>query len=407
MVFYHASYDTEHRYRERSNVRTRYLAFNRPWISEEEIDEVVDTLRSGWLTTGPKTAIFERDLAEYLNIEETSVLAVNSGTAGLSLALMALGIGNGDEVITTNFTFSATVNIIEQASARPVLVDVDEDTLNLNPDNVEKAVTSNTRAILPVHFGGHPCEMDTLKDIAARYDLAVVEDAAHALGASYKGRIIGSLSDFTVFSLYANKNMTTGEGGFVVANREFVDKARKISLHGIDKTAWSRTQDGAGAWHYDVVFPGLKYNMTDIAASIGLHQLRKFPAFQARRRKIADRYVKSWKDHELLDTPIAKDYVEHAWHLFPLRLRLNSLKINRQQFINELHKRKIGASVHNIPIHLLRYYREKYRYREWDFPVSMREYSRLISMPLYPCMKDEDVEYVIGSVLEIVDTYTG
>ncbi len=382
--------------------RNKFLSFSPPAIGDEEIEEVIDTLRSSWITTGPKTRRFEESFKEYLG--SPAALALSSCTAGLHLALAVLGIGAGDEVITTTMTFASSVNVIEHVGARPVLVDVEPDTLNLDPDLVEEKITPRTRAILPVHYAGHPAEMDRLNEIARAARLEIVEDAAHALAAGYKGRAIGSGGNPVAFSFYATKNITTAEGGMLTGSRELIEEARVLSLHGMSRDAWKR-YDRGGSWYYEVVAPGYKYNMTDIQASLGLHQLRKLKSFQERRREVVRAYNAAFAGSDALELPVEREEVEHAWHLYALRLRPGVLTIDRDAFIRELGKYNIGASVHFIPIHLHPYYREKYNFAPGDFPVAYSNYRRLVSLPLSPALSDEDVADVIEAVLEVVKRY--
>ncbi|MBC7363279.1 MAG: DegT/DnrJ/EryC1/StrS aminotransferase family protein [Candidatus Aminicenantes bacterium] len=383
-------------------MRKTFLSFSPPLIEEDEIKEVIDTLKSNWITTGPKTKKFEEEFRIYFNC--SSSLALNSCTAALHTALVALGIGPGDEVITTPMTFCASVNVIEQVGAKPVLVDIEADTLNIDPLKIEKAITPRTKAILPVHYSGHPVELDAINEIARRHNLFVIEDAAHALSAKYKGKFIGSTNNPVCFSFYATKNLTTAEGGMLTGEPEFIEKARIVSLHGMSRDAWKRYSK-EGSWYYEVVFPGFKYNMTDIQASLGLWQLKKLERFQNRRREIVKMYNKAFSNEEALELPVERPYVEHAWHLYVIRLNLNALKIGRNEFIDELNKRNIGTSVHFIPIHLHPYYRDKYRFRPEDFPIAYSNYLRVISLPLCPKLTDQDVNDVIEAVLDVVKSY--
>jgi len=379
--------------------RRTFLTFAPPQIGQAEIDAVVDTLKSAWITTGPKTRTFEREFAAFVGAP--GALALNSCTAGLHTALATLGIGPGDEVITTPMTFCASVNVIEHVGARPVLVDVEPDTLNIDPRQIAAAVTPRTRAILPVHYAGHPVDLDGVEAVAQAHGLTVVEDAAHAIPARYKGRFIGSGPNPVAFSFYATKNLTTGEGGMLTGAPELLDKARVLSLHGMSHDGWNR-YSAEGSWFYEVVAPGFKYNMTDIQAAIGIHQLRKLPRFQARRREIARRYNDAFSRCEQLQIPAERPEVEHAWHLYVVRLHLDRLTIDRAQFIDELRGRNIGTSVHFVPIHLHPYYRDKYGFKPADFPVAYREYQRIVSLPLYPRMSDADVTDVIDAVTAVV-----
>jgi dTDP-4-amino-4,6-dideoxygalactose transaminase/lipopolysaccharide/colanic/teichoic acid biosynthesis glycosyltransferase len=398
-------------------MRKDFLPFSPPCISEEEIAEVVDTLRSDWITTGPKVKRFEEEFAAAVGAP--AALALSSCTAALHLALVGLGIGPGDAVLTTPMTFCSGVNVIEQVGACPILVDVEPDTLNIDPAKVQEAINKlnaqlngsyRLKAILPVHLYGHPCEMDSLLEVAREHQLTVIEDAAHALPASYKGRIIGSqltpssVPVLTCFSFYATKNLTTAEGGMLTGSPETVEETRAWSLHGMNRDAWKRY--GAGnSWYYEVTRPGFKYNMTDLQAAIGLHQLVKLHGFRARRAEIARRYSAAFSRFEQFQIPVIRDEVEHAWHLYVLRLNLDRLNISRNQFIEELCARKIASSVHFIPIHVHPYYRDKYGYLPQDFPISHREYQRIVSLPLHPRMSDQDVDDVIDAVIDIADKH--
>ncbi len=379
-------------------MRTSFLPFSPPLIGEEEIEEVIDCLRSDWITTGPKTKRFEQSFAEYVGAP--AALAVSSGTDAMLVGLAAMGIGSGDEVITTTMTFCSTVHVIEQVGARPVLVDVEPDTLNVDPRRVEEAVSSRTRAILPVHLYGHPCDMDALDDIAGRHGLAILEDAAHALPASYKNRRIGSGGTTAAFSFYATKNLTTGEGGMLTGDPELVRKARLWSLHGLSGDAYNRYNRG-GSWAYEVLVPGFKCNMSDIQAAIGLQQLRKLDRFQAHRRRVVERYRVLLSGCDAVQLPTERPDVVSGWNLFPLRLNLGLLSIDRDGFIGELKKRNIGSSVHFIPVHVHPYYRDKYGFGPEDFPIAYEEYLRIVTVPLSARIQEEDVADVAGAVREI------
>ncbi|HET7296821.1 MAG TPA: DegT/DnrJ/EryC1/StrS aminotransferase family protein, partial [Gemmatimonadales bacterium] len=379
--------------------RTEFLPFSPPQVGEEEIQEVVDTLRSSWITTGPKTKRFETEFAGYLGAP--GALALNSCTAGLHTALAALGIGPGDEVMRTPITFTASVNVIEHVGARPVLVDVEPDTLNIDPAAVAAAVTPRTKAILPVHYAGHPADLDALHAVARSAGLAVVEDAAHAVPARYKGRLVGSGDNPVAFSFYATKNLTTAEGGMLTGAPAFLERARVLSLHGMSRDAWRRYDKG-GSWRYEVLAPGFKYNMTDIQASLGLWQLKKLARFQERRREVVRLYGDAFRDEAALELPVERPDVEHAWHLYVLRLRPGALRIGRDRFIEELTARNIGTSVHFIPIHLHPYYRDKYGYAPDRFPVALGNYERMVSLPLHPGLSDDDVADVTEAVLDVV-----
>jgi len=379
--------------------RRDFLSFSPPLIGEEEISEVVDTLRSDWITTGPKTKRFEKEFAAYL--DAPGALALNSCTAALHTALAALGIGPGDEVITTPMTFAASVNVIEHVGARPILVDVEPDTLNIDPAQVAAAITPRTRAVLPVHYAGHPADLDPIGELATAHRLAVIEDAAHALPARYKNRPIGAGGNPAAFSFYATKNLTTAEGGMLTGDPEFLERARVVSLHGMSRDAWKR-YDRGGSWFYEVVVPGFKYNMTDIQSALGLWQLRKLAGFQERRRAVVRMYDAAFAGEDALELPARRPDVDHAWHLYVLRLRPGALRIHRDVFIEELRQRNIGSSVHFIPIHVHPYYRDKYGYQPDSFPVAYGNYERMVSLPLNPRLADGDVHDVIAAVLDIV-----
>lgn len=383
-------------------MRERFLPFSPPLIGEEEIAEVVDTLRSDWITTGPKTKLFEEKVAGYLGVP--GALALNSCTAGLHTALVSLGIKAGDEVITTPMTFAASCNVIEHVGAKPVLVDIQSDTLNIDPRMIERAITPNTRAIIPVHYAGHPVDLDAIGDLANKYKLSIVEDAAHALSAKYKGKYIGSHGNPAAFSFYATKNLTTGEGGMLTGSGDFIERARIVSLHGMSKDAWKR-YDQYGAWYYDIVMPGFKYNMTDIQASIGLCQLKKLSEFQLRRQQIVKKYNEAFSQSDSLQVPVEHSNVEHAWHLYVLRINENSLSIDRDRMVQELKQRNIGTSVHFIPLYMHSYYKNKYSFKADDFPVATENFKRIISLPLNPRLTDRDVDDVIEVVLDVVKQF--
>jgi len=381
-------------------VRKEFLPPFAPSLGEEEYAEVLDTLRSGWITMGPKTRTFEGAFAEYVGCRHA--LAVSSCTAGLHLALLAGGIGPGDEVITTPLTFCSTANVIVHQGATPVLADVCPDTLNIDPEEIEKRITPRTKAIIPVHLGGQPCEMDEIRAMAGEHNLLIIEDAAHAMGAEHKGRKIGTIGDLTVFSFYATKNLTTGEGGMVCTeDNGLAELVNILRLHGISKDAWKRYSD-QGSWYYEVLLPGYKYNMTDIQASLGLHQLAKQGEFQRVRERYAQRYAEAFRDIREVTPLQIKDHVRHSWHLYVVQLDLERLIIDRGQFIEALRRENVGASVHFIPLHLHPYYRERYGFQRGDFPVAERAYERIVSLPLYPKMTEGDVEDVIEAVTKVV-----
>jgi dTDP-4-amino-4,6-dideoxygalactose transaminase len=382
--------------------RREFLPFAPPALGQEEIDAVVDTLRSPWITTGPKVQRFEKEFRAYLNAP--GALAVNSCTAALHTALICLGIGPGDEVVTTPITFAATVNVIEHTGARPVLADVSPTTLNIDPAAIATVLSPRTRAIIPVHFAGHPAHMDEIDALAAQNRLHVIEDAAHALPAAYRGHRIGARRNPTAFSFYATKNLTTGEGGMLTGDVEFLERARIVSLHGMSRDAWKRYGNSA-QWFYEITEPGFKYNMTDIQAAIGIVQLAKLGQLHERRCQIAAMYTAAFADEEALELPVTEPGIDHAWHLYVLRFRHNTLRIDRNRFIDELTRRRIGTSVHFIPIHLHPYYRDRYGYEPQAFPIAYDSYERMLSIPLNPRMSDQDAMDVIENVLDVIDEF--
>ena len=376
----------------------RYVPFSPPVIGEDEIREVIDTLRSDWITTGPKTARFEMEFAQLVGAP--AALGLNSCTAALHLSLAVLGIGPGDLVATTPMTFAASVNVIEHVGARPLLVDVEPDTLNLSPAALRERLTPQVKAIIAVHYAGHPADLDALGELAARRSIPLIEDAAHALPAFHRGRAIGSSGRLTAFSFYATKNLTTAEGGMLTGDPELVARARPLSLHGMSRDASRRYQRG-GSWRYEILAPGFKYNMTDLAAGLGLAQLRRLPAFQERRRRIVDAYDQAFAGLPLR-TPVERPGCRSALHLYPIRLELERLAIDRDEVIRRLDARGVGTSVHFIPIHLHPYYRDKYGYAPDDFPVAHDAFQRLVSLPLNAGMQEEDVAHVIEAVRDVL-----
>ncbi|MHB1345126.1 MAG: DegT/DnrJ/EryC1/StrS family aminotransferase [Thermoleophilia bacterium] len=383
-------------------MRTAFLPFSPPDIGDLEVAGVLQALQSGWITTGPRVAQFEKEVAEL--VAAPSALAVSSGTDAMQVALATLGIGPGDEVITSTMTFCSTAHVIEHVGAIPVLVDVEADTLNIDPKAVKAAITSRTKALMPVHLYGHPCEMASLRAIAHDSNLHIVEDAAHALPAMYNDAFIGGGGSIAAYSFYATKNLTTAEGGMLTGPQEFIEKARPWALHGMSRDAHKRYEQG-GSWHYDVVAPGFKCNMTDIQAALGLAQLQRLAGFQTRRREIVDRYQAAFSNLPQLQLPVERDGVRSALHLYVIRLQLDALSIDRDGFIRELSARRIGSSVHFIPVHMHSYYCDKYGYEPKDFPVAHENFHRIVSLPLYPSMTDDDVSDVVEAVTDIVQRY--
>lgn len=382
---------------------TAFLPFHKALIEEEEIRAVLGVLKSGWLTTGPRVHEFEAAFARYVGAGHA--LAVNSCTAALHLALAAIGLTEGDEVILPTMTFAASAEVVLYFKARPVLVDCDEDSFHSGPQQILQAISSRTRAILPVHFAGAPCDMDSILDIARQHHLRVIEDAAHALPASYKGKRIGTLGDMTCFSFYATKTLTTGEGGMVTTeNPEYAERVRLLSLHGISKDAWKR-YTAEGSWRYDILEAGYKYNLTDFQAALGLAQLGKCDQMRTRRAAIAERYNQALASLDAFVTPAIALDGEHAWHLYVIQVNQPALSISRDRVIEELSNRGIGASVHFIPLHLHTLYREHFGYRKGQFPNAEKRFEGAISLPIYPSMSSDDVDRVIGVLREIATEY--
>lgn len=380
-------------------MQTPFLPFYVPDITEDEIQAVVETLRSGWLTTGAKARQFEEDFARYIGCPHA--VAVNSGTAALHLALDAVGVKEGDEVIVPTMTFAATAEVVLYLKAKPVLVDCQPDTLNLDPNQIEKVLTPKTKAIIPVHIAGQPCDMGRILEIARNDDLKVIEDAAHALPARYQGHMIGTVGDITCFSFYATKTITTGEGGMATTeNPEWSERMRVMSLHGISRDAWKR-YTAEGSWYYEILYPGYKYNLTDVAAALGIQQLKKCEHFWNLRQRCVQWYNEGFKDVPEITAPYVSADVQHAWHLYVIQLNLEQLRISRNEFIDQLRAANIGTSVHFIPLHLHPYYRDTFGYRPQDCPSASAVFERIISLPLYPKMTEAEVQRVIEAVRTI------
>lgn len=389
-------------------VRERMLPFGAPALGEEEIAEVVDTLRSGWISTGPKTKKFEAEFATYVGAKHA--VALNSCTAGLHLSLIVNRIGPGDEVLVPSLTFGATANVVEHVGARPVLVDVDPQTCNLDVACAAAAITARTRAIIPVHYGGLPCDLDKIHDLATRRDLVVIEDAAHAAGAIYNGKMLGTLSPLTNFSFYANKNLTTAEGGMMTTDDgDLAERLQVLHLHGLSRDAWRRS----GVRRFmpsEVVAPGYKYNMTDVQASIGLHQLHKHEGFIARRQEIAAFYDKAFDEFKGLMRTQARPNdgkTRHVLHLYVLILNLERFQVTRNQFVDALLAENIGAAVHFNPLHNMPYYREKYRYKQDDLPVANAIGNSVLSLPITPQMTARDAQDVVDAVTKVIGALAG
>lgn len=380
-----------------------FLLFHKPFISEDEVNEIVDTVRSGWLSMGPKTIRFEAEFNRYIGANKS--VAVSSWTAAGHLTLEAFGIEKDDEVIVPTMTFPATAEIVCYFGAKPVIVDVDENTLNISLTEIEKAITPKTKAIIPVHYGGQPCDMDEIHEIAKRYNLRVLEDAAHSLPAYYKGKKIGTISEVTCFSFYATKTLSTGEGGMICTNNpEIAERTAIMRLHGINRDAWKRYSE-SGSWYYEVVAPGYKYNFTDLQASLGLPQLKKVDAMWEWRKKIAASYTAAFHDFDLLTLHTIKSDRESSWHLYPVKLNLDMLTKNRAQIIDELRKHNVGVGVHFMPVHQHLYYQKTFNLDDRNFPVASSAFPRLMSLPIYPGMSDESIEKVISVVTDILNKF--
>ncbi len=376
------------------------IPFHRPHITEDEIAEVLESLRSGWLTMGPKTVSFEEKFREYIGSK--NAVSMNSCTACLHLALKAIDLKRGDEVILPAVTFTATAEVVTYFGARPVLADIDEQTLNIDASKIEEMITKKTKAVIPVHYAGQPCDMDEICDLARLRHLSVIEDAAHAIPALYKGRRIGTIGDMTCFSFYATKSLTTGEGGMVTTeNDDWAERMRSLRLHGISRDAWKRYTN-EGSWYYEVLDAGYKYNMTDIQASLGVAQLRKVDWMRERRSRIAEKYTEAFRFIEEVRTPFVKSDRESAWHLYVVALSLDALTIDRNRFMDELKGMGVMSSVHFIPLYRHPYYRNTFNYSPTGFPVSERVYDRIVSLPIYPGMTDEEVSRVAESVEYVI-----
>lgn len=390
--------------------RDEFLPFAQPTIFESDVEAVADVVRSGWLTSGPRIQKFESEFA--VEVGAGAALAVSSGTAAMHVALTALSLPPGSSVITSPMTFCSTAHVIEHVGCRPLFVDVEPDTLNIDPEGIRRALEDDghlVSAIMPVHYAGHPAELDPILALARAHGVPVVEDAAHAFGASYRGTPIGrvdvggvdEVARAVAFSLYATKNITSGEGGMLTGPESLVETARLWSLHGLDRSSWRR-YGPKGSWQYEVLAPGFKYNMSDILAALGQSQLGRWQWMQQRRTDIAAQYTRALADIDEVDTPQPRPHVVPAWHLYPIRLRLDALSVDRAEFIEELRERNIGTSVHFVPVHIQPYYQQRYGFAPDDFPVTITEFDRLISLPLYPRMTDDDVDDVVAAIRDTV-----
>ncbi len=378
--------------------RIDFLPLAKATIELEELKAVEEVLKSGWLTTGAKVKEFEENSQIYLGVKKA--IGVASCTAGLHVALAALGIGQGDEVIVPTYTFVATAHVVEWLGAKPVLVDVEKETFNIDPVAIEKAITPKTKAIIPVHYAGHACDLGAILQIAKKHNLYVIEDAAHAIGTEYGSKKIGNHGDASVFSFYVTKTITTAEGGMIVTNNEELNKKMKsYAYFGMDKDAFNRYSE-KGSWFYQIVEPGYKYNMNNIQGALGVEQLKKLEQFITKRRALAQHYTMLLKDVPGIITPIEKNYTRHAYHLYPLLL--NTDKVSRDQFIAKLKEYNIGTSVHFIPLHLHPFYQKKYDFKRGDVPIAEWLFEREVSLPLYPGMTLQDAEYVVNAIKEIL-----
>lgn len=377
----------------------KFIPYGRQWLDDKDIREVVKVLKSDWITQGPKVQEFEKKVAEYCRVKYA--VAVSSGTAALHAAYAIAGIKPGDEVITTPLTFAATANAIVFCQGRPVFADIQEDTLNIDPREIEKKISQRTKAIAPVDFAGQPCDYDEIMKIAEKHNLLVVEDAAHALGSEYRGRKVGSFADMTILSFHPVKTITTGEGGMILTNRkDFYEKLKLFRNHGMVKNPEK------GAWYYEIENPGYNFRITDIQCALGVRQLAKIENFIAKRRKITAYYDKSFKDIKEIITPIEKKYVKVARHIYPIQLRLDKLKTGRKEIFEALRKEGLGVQVHYLPVHLHPFYKKKFHYKKGDFPIAEKYYESAITLPLFPKMMDKNVKDVIQAVKKVINRYT-
>ncbi len=384
-------------------IRENFLPYGTQWIEKEEIDEVVDSLKSDWLTTGPKMNLFEENFKNYIG--SNFAVAVNSGTAALHISTSSININPGDEVITTPLTFVASANCVVYRGGTPILADIKRDTYNIDPNEIRKKITSKTKAIIPVHFAGQPCDMDEIIEIAEEKDLFIIEDAAHAIDAEYKGKKIGNISDLTVFSFHPVKNITTAEGGMVTTNDgELYDKLLMFRTHGISKDATKRFGK-SGGFYYDMQYLGFRYNMSELHSSLGIHQLKKIESFQKRRRKIIKIYNKEFQDNEEITIPFVKKDIKHSWHLYIIQLNLEYLKVNREHIFKALREENIGVNVHYIPIHYHSYYQNKFGLREGILPNVEWLFPRLLTIPLFPKMNNNDAYDVVNAVKKVLKYY--
>ena len=386
------------------NRNTDFIPFAKPSLGTEEEEAVIKVLRSGWLTTGKEAKNFEVEFAAYTN--SANALAVNSATSGLHLALEAFGVGPGDKVITSPYTFTSTAEVIHYLGADPVFADIDPETFNIDPIEVAKLLEKDPsiKGIIPVHIAGYPCDMDSLLELRDKYNLFILEDAAHSFPVKYKGKLLGSIGDAGVFSFYATKTITTGEGGMIITNNSSAAKRMSVMrLHGIDREVWDRYTSDKPSWQYSIVDAGFKYNMSDISAAIGREQLKKASLFLEKRKRIANFYIKSFEDIDFLKLPYLKE--DHGWHLFMPRIIPEKLTISRDIFIQELMSKGIGISVHFIPLHLMPYYKKKYGFEDHDYPETLKAYNSVFSLPIYPDLSEEQLEKIVSAVINTGQSY--
>ena len=377
-----------------------FIPLCRPWIDEAEIEAVSQVLASKWISTGPKTAEFEQQFAEYIGVKHA--LAVSSCTAALHLSLIAAGVGQGDEVITTPYTFTATAEAIGYTGAKPVFVDIEPETLNIDVSVIEESITPKTKAIIPVHIAGLPCDMDRLLQICRKNNLVLIDDAAHAIPSHYKGHRIGSIGNLSAFSFYANKNLATGEGGMITTNSDrFATAIKRTFYHGMSKDSWARRREQS-TWYYEVLSQGFKYNMTDIQSAMGLCQLLKIEKQHEIRSRYAEIYTSKLRKLPNVITPIEQTISRHAWHLYIVQLRTMQLNIGRDAFINAMRKANIECGVHYIPLNLFPFYQQRYGYKEGDFPHAESAFKRVVSLPMHPGLREEDVLAVIDTIKAIL-----
>ena len=376
----------------------KFIPYGHQWVDKKDIQEVVKVLKTDWITQGPKVEEFEEKVAKFCGAKYG--IAVSSGTAALQIAYGAAGIGHGDEVITSPLTFAATANCLVFNGAKPVFADIEEDTLNINPEEIEKKISKKTKAIAPVDFAGQPCDYEKIFKTAKKYKLLIIEDGAHALGSEYKGRKVGSFADLTILSFHPVKTITTGEGGMVLTNRkDFYEKLKVLRNHGIVK------KPAKGGWYYEIENPSFNFRLTDIQCALGLSQLKKLNSFIKRRRKIVAKYNQAFRKVKEIITPTEKNYVKSAWHIYPIQLRLERLRVNRRKIFEFLRLENLGVQVHYMPIHLHPFYKKKFGYKRGDFPKAENYYKRAITLPLFPKMTEKDIEYVIKTVEKIISYY--